>query len=346
MRVFAFVSVLIGHRFLIELTAAANNQSFHITIRYFFEALIPLCTGAAGVVVFFITSGYIISHVLQKETTTAFIIKRIFRIYPLYIFAVLCETFIDWYFNGTSVPPISIMAPKLLLIGDFFDIPSALNGVDWTLRIEILFYVLMATFKSAGLFASQKLLPLVYLVVSIALYVAPAFPGAGHWNAAYVNAYSLFLFIGALIYLSQQALASRAVCILVGSMLLLMFLIKISEFQPNWKESNYAIFSLALFLGALHYAPRLKDGFVIRILSDLTYSVYLFHNWIWQYIEKPVSNLGLNNIYSKLVIASILFVICYVLHNTVEKFGLAAGKIAIKKYHLKTNNASIARPAN
>jgi len=234
------------------------------------------------------------------------------------------------------------MAPKLLLIGDFFEIPNALSGVDWTLRIEILFYVLMAIFKSAGLFANQKLLPLAYLVVSIALYIAPTFPGVGHWNAAYVNAYSLFLFIGALIYLSQQALASRAMCISVGSILLLMFLIKISEFQPSWKESNYAVFALALFLGALHYAPRLKDGFVIRVVSDLTYSVYLFHNWIWQYIEKPVNSLGLSNIYSKLLIALVLFLICYALHNTVEKLGLAVGKILMNKYHPKTNSAAIA----
>ncbi|WCM48973.1 acyltransferase [Pseudomonas sp. WJP1] len=336
MRVFAFISVLVGHKFAEELSAAVNNPALHITTRYFFEALVPLCIGgAAGVVVFFLTSGYIITHVLQKETPTDFIIKRIFRIYPLFIFAVLSETFMAWYFHETPVPPLSVMVPRLLLIGDFFDIPNALAGVEWTLRIEILFYILMATFKSAGLFTSQKLLPIAYLIVATCLYVIPAFPEIGHWNAAYVNTYSLFLFIGSLIYLSQQELANRKICIAVGSILSLMFLIKISNIQPGWKESNYAIIALALFLASLYYGPKLQDGRALRVISDLTFSVYLFHNWLWEYISTPVQGLGFTGISSKLIICALLFAVCYALHQRIEKPGLSLGAKVLRLRHAR-----------
>lgn len=336
MRVFAFISVLIGHKFSADLAAAISNPEFHITIRYFFQAMVPLCVGgAAGVVVFFLTSGYIITHVLQKETPLDFIVKRIFRIYPLFIFAVLSEHLMAWYFHGVAFPPLSVMAPRLLLIGDFFDVPNALAGVEWTLRIEILFYAVMAIFKATGLFTNQKLLPIAYMIVATFLYVIPAFPKVGNWNAAYVNTYSLFLFIGSMIYLSQQGLASKKICVAAGSIMVLMFLMKISAIQPGWKESNYAVISIALFLIALNYGLKLHDGRILRVVSDLTFSVYLFHNWLWAYIAVPVTSMGFTGITSKLIVAALLFLVCYILHNTVEQFGLKAGKFALKRLPAK-----------
>ena len=105
MRIFAFISVLVGHKIYDKLEFASQNQSLHITIRYLAEALLPLCLGgAAGVIVFFLTSGYIITHVLQKEETAEFIVKRIFRIYPLYIFAVITEALLARIIDGVELP--------------------------------------------------------------------------------------------------------------------------------------------------------------------------------------------------------------------------------------------------
>ena len=110
-----------------------------------------------------------------------------------------------------------------------------------------------------------------------------------------------------------------------------MFLIKISAIQPFWKESNYAIIATGLFLIAHHYGPTLRDGRVLRVASDLTFSVYLFHNWLWGYLETPVSNMGLSGLTSKLFIATLLFLICYVFHITIEKLGLFTGQLVINK---------------
>ena len=133
MRVFAFVSVLIGHKLTPQLQAFIADGSQHATLRLFAELLYPLCMGgAAGVVVFFLTSGYIITHVLQIESPLEFMLKRFFRIYPLYMVAVILEWVMWHHLNGASFPPLTTLIPQLLLIGDFFQTPHTLAGVEWT----------------------------------------------------------------------------------------------------------------------------------------------------------------------------------------------------------------------
>ncbi len=38
---------------------------------------------------------------------------------------------------------MSVLIPQLLLVGNFFNTPYSLNGVEWTLRIEVFFYIFM-----------------------------------------------------------------------------------------------------------------------------------------------------------------------------------------------------------
>ncbi|WP_455925527.1 acyltransferase family protein [Pseudomonas putida] len=332
LRIFAFVSVLVGHKFYKELGAAAADPQLHITLRYFLAGLEPLYTGgAAGVVVFFLTSGYIITHVLQQESALDFAVKRVFRIYPLYMVAILAEALGYYFFRDAKWPSLSLLVPRLLLIGDFFATPNALSGVEWTLRIEVLFYAFMALAKKLGLFRRQPVLPFGYLAVALLLFMAPPFPFAGQWNAGYVTSYSLFLFIGSLIYLSQQRLANRALCVGTCGVLFYLFLSEIAQLQPGWKESNYAILAVVIFLVARAMQHRLQDSAALRLASNMTFSVYLFHNWLWSFLAVPVALTGLAGLPAKFVIGLLLLVICYGLHATVERGGLALGRAVLAR---------------
>lgn len=63
--------------------------------------------------------------------------------------------------NGVPFPPLSILIPQILLMGDFFQTPHTLAGVEWTLRIEVMFYAFMALLKTVGLFNKQQWMPCV-----------------------------------------------------------------------------------------------------------------------------------------------------------------------------------------
>lgn len=336
LRIFAFVSVLVGHKFYAQLDALAADTGLPVVVRGAIEAFLPLCRGGAtGVIVFFLVSGYIITQVLQKETVPAFAIKRIFRIYPLYVCAVLLETWASWEFFGTPLPPWQTMLPRLLLLGDFFDTPYALAGVEWTLRVEILFYAFMALLKAVHVLQRPGLLPVVFVGSALALHALPPFPQVAQWTYGYLTLYAPFLFIGALVYLLEHRLASRLACLAAMGFLFVQFLLRLPQLQPGWAGSHHGMYAMALFGCAWGLRGRLGGNVAVQLLSNLTYSVYLFHNWSWDYLLYSVlrlSTLGYSwpGIAPTLQVLFALFAGCYVSYMLIEQPGIRTGRALLR----------------
>ena len=143
LRVFAFSSVLFWHFFYIDLQELLTSPELNGFIRGLLELLMPFMRGSVGVTVFFLVSGYIITHILHEQNPLEFVVKRVFRIYPLYIATVLITYLVAW-----EKPSFSVLIPQLLLIGDVFHTPYALNGIEWTLRVEMMFYGIIFYFRN------------------------------------------------------------------------------------------------------------------------------------------------------------------------------------------------------
>ncbi|TPG78807.1 acyltransferase family protein [Pseudomonas arsenicoxydans] len=346
MRIFAFISVLVGHKFYDQLEFASQNQKLHITIRYLAEVLLPLCLGgAAGVIVFFLTSGYIITHVLQKEITTEFIVKRVFRIYPLYIFAVITEALLARIIDGVELPSISILIPRLLLIGDFFGTPLALAGVEWTLRVEICFYAYMALMRYFSILQKPTIAVSVFLITAMIMFFAPQFPSAPGFSRGYLSTYGVFLFIGACFYIYENNTKARNLCVFAILSMLALFFFTISKSHQTWMNSNYGIFAMAIFVAGWVLRGRMQYGPIIGVASNLTYAVYLFHNWMWGYIQIVVSKAEIAFVPLSMQIFVVLLVMCYLVHISIERYGLEIGKRTLglirtkKTYDFKPSQA-------
>ena len=333
MRIFAFVSVLIGHKFFPLLTELSENPVNHITIRTVANMLIPLCWGGgAGVIVFFLTSGYIITHVLRTEAPVEFLVKRVFRIYPLYIFAVILQIVLEKLVMGINLPDLTTFVTRILLIGDFFGTPNFLGGVEWTLRIEVLFYVLMAAFKALGMIERPAWLPVAFAAVSAALALLPPFPFQEGLSLGYLSIYGPLLFIGSCIYLGQHKLSSRFVCIAVSTGILISSLIMYAKYQTFWKESNFAALAVVLFVTAFLARRYMKETPAVTLLSGMTYAVYLFHKWLWDYASAALTATGVNILPMQLQILIFVLIFCYVVHKTVEQAGINLGRKLIKRF--------------
>ncbi|KPB77029.1 acyltransferase family protein [Pseudomonas cannabina] len=326
MRVFAFVSVLIGHKFYEQLAGIAGASDVHVTIRTLAQMIMPLCVGgAAGVVVFFLTSGYIITYVLKKESTQEFLIKRAFRIYPLFILAVAAQYLAGYWFEGTTPTSVLEVISRILLIGDFTGTPTGLNGVEWTLRIEIMFYIFMATLKSLGFLKNRTHLPAIYLVALTGLYATAPFPGTWSWSFAYVTIYAPLLILGSLIFLAEDMKEIRGRCIALSLFIMLMFMILTAKFIPGWKELHYMTLSVIVFVVFWLSPEKVPSNRTMRFLSELTYSVYLMHNWLWDYLHLALKSIGAGGQMHQLQILIMLLVICYFLNQTIEKSFIALG---------------------
>ncbi|EOA03975.1 MULTISPECIES: acyltransferase family protein [Herbaspirillum] len=333
LRVFAFVSVLIGHKFYGQLELASANLNIHATIRFVIDLIRPLAwSGGAGVVVFFLVSGYIISHVLQTENTPTFLIKRIFRIYPLYMFAVLAEVGMSHWVAQTPFPPYPVLLQRLLLIGDLFSTPYGLGGVEWTLRLEMSFYLLMGSLRLLNLLKDTTRLPLIYFILTLAIQLAPAFPRTGAFTDGYLTLFFPFLFIGSSIYLMEHQLASRPACWGYVLYAIVSTLALWPGLNPANKDTHFQILGFLLFASVWGLRNHIKASSTVTLLSNLTYSVYLFHNWIWAYLLAAVSRWhAIRPEHRWMAILMLLFLICLATHYTVEKWGVKLGANIIKK---------------
>jgi len=317
LRVFAFVSVLVGHKFYQEMSSFVMSvPTPHITEQYFINLFLSMFTGGgAGVVVFFMISGYIILHVLQKEKPVEFMIKRVFRIYPLLIVAIITQVLLQ-------DAPIDYMQTlqQISLMGDFFQAPHALAGVEWTLRVEIIFYILMFILSFSFLLRDKGYLLLsVFSLLSIFLFCFAPFPNAG-WSKAYLSMYFPFLLIGSTIYLYEHNRVN--IYALIGFVLLVFTLcFKLTaQYQQNWQQTNFILvgFLVFVFFWSLRNKKFILHPYIdkhVITLSLLTYSVYLFHNFLWTYIGQITNTMGLE---SKYWIVFFLLFWCFVMFKLIE----------------------------
>lgn len=330
LRIFAFLSVLIGHKFYGYALDFVNNDAAHATPRFIVELLLPLFSGGgAGVVVFFIISGYIITFVLQAQQPIVFFIKRIFRIFPLYIIAVLSQICINSFFwrELPDLSELSNVIPQLLLIGDLFGTPYTLGGVEWTLRVEVLFYIYMGVLSYLGLFHKhKKYLPLLLISTCIVLAMLAPIPSRDIWTKGYVTIYGPFLLLGSFFYLREIRQLSSWLLAGASILVLIQYYYLIAIYQPGWINAHFATLSVLIF----YLSWRCRSIFVltpfVMLLSELTYSVYLFHNWIWERIKTVFEHLSIAVVHPDIQALFALFVLCFLMLKLVEKPGIKLGK--------------------
>lgn len=154
---------------------------FHYTTR--FGELFPQAAsglsfplGAYGVHVFFIISGFVIIMTLDRSERPAdFLVARFSRLYPSYWTAILVTTAVLWLCGGPlEAPTASQVAANLTMLHGFFKVPSV-DGVYWTLEVELLFYAFALAVFCTGLLRRAHLPVLAWLLLS-ALYLSPFWP--------------------------------------------------------------------------------------------------------------------------------------------------------------------------
>lgn len=341
LRIFAFGSVIIGHTYFESLNALTQNPNLPQVVRLCIQSLLPLFyAGGAGVVVFFLVSGYIITHVLQSENAVEFIIKRIFRIYPLYIFAVIVEISLSapFYIQYPEAIPIHLpqWVAQILLIGDFFNATWALGGVEWTLRLEILFYLFMMILRCFNILpGKQNFLPYILIFVTLLLTWLPPFPYWSPWTYGYLGIYAPFFFLGIMIYLTEKKHAHISVLFLFICILFYTYYNQISALQPRWLGHHFAAIAAIIFLLAWYFKEKFIAGIPVRTLSDLTYAAYLFHAWLHSYIQHSVINIIHNTFLAELISLLLFLGICFCASRYIDNPAINLGKFLATKVSLK-----------
>jgi peptidoglycan/LPS O-acetylase OafA/YrhL len=185
LRLWAAASVIFSHSFVLAEGVEDNEPFQHLTG----EIL-----GVYGVFVFFILSGFLITRSrLQTSTTTQYLWKRFLRIYPAYFVSILvtiilvCPFFTShpasdfltslstWkpaikallFSNGAHNDNLIINGFSFYSNGNEWSMGTLINGVFWTIKIEIILYIAVAV-----LFVTRLLTPWVVGILAVASTIA------------------------------------------------------------------------------------------------------------------------------------------------------------------------------
>ncbi len=96
--------------------------------------------GYLGVPFFFLISGYVILQSAQRSNALRFTVSRAARLYPAYWIAVPIGFLAAGYFPDVpEARPLSTLLVNLSMVQTFVGVPHV-DGVYWTLTIELMFY--------------------------------------------------------------------------------------------------------------------------------------------------------------------------------------------------------------
>lgn len=271
-----------------------------------------------GVCVFFVISGFIMTHV-SRQSADGFLTKRLIRIVPLYWIATLA--YLIWNNMGFANPVYTfplfakwlLENPRQLLVwaADHHGMTSAsawaalvqsllfvpyqnaagdvhpILGVGWTLNLEMYFYVLFAL----GLFVNQRYAPLA--AAGVILAIMAAMPDRGPLSL-YGHPYVWHFALGIVCYYAWRALDGVATAWSPVAMAWLAVPIGagylfFSFFPPMFYGGSVLVggllavalpFSLVLFALLAHSAGASIGQRFVLLLGDASYALYLTHLFV------------------------------------------------------------------
>lgn len=289
-----------------------GNHSREIGARLF-----HMTFGSIGVDGFFLLSGFLIVKSWQKTPKPIdYLTKRILRIVPGYLVAVLLSTLVvgllapgvEGFFRKLGVPyAISVLvlgAPVTPIV--FPGCPlNTVNGSLWTITFEFGCYLLVLLFGVLGLFR-WRFLCLAWTVVLLGDLFHPYFHHHNELIAA-VRLTAVFS-VGACFYLFRDHIVFRplfaAIAAVVGTTLLVLlrhntegsivvfggylmfYLVQLPLKVPSFPDISYGVYLYGYPIEALWIWYHRGSPWVTFLVATL---ISIGVGWLsWEFVERPM----------------------------------------------------------
>jgi peptidoglycan/LPS O-acetylase OafA/YrhL len=273
--------------------------------------------GLAAVLGFLLISGYSIAHSVTRNPK-GFYKRRIFRIYPLYVCAIVVSVLpiLAFKVNPLIAPAGMAQVDTLTLVGNLFFLQTFLvnaihtNPALWTLAIEVMCYLL------APLFARLSNQILVFLTaISATCYAIfpyiyelfssqTSFPFYTYWKVGLPFLLFLWAWLLGFLYFRMGAhLISKILLLGLGPILLIIN----NNYIGKVGILTYLLSSLILIYSSQIKLPdRVLRG--INYLGDISYPLYLFHLPLFIFASYV---LGIKNSFSLTLLAGLAAIFFY-----------------------------------
>ncbi len=297
--------------------------------------------GAYGVALFFIISGFVIPFSLQKMGWIGFLMNRILRIVPTYVFGFSITLLGVWvsciYFSEEW--PFTFREVFIHYIPGIRDVlwSRGIDGIVWTLEIEMKFYILCAAMIVLFRRYSTKVFYVPVVLFALALCVNRMIPvwqesSLLAWRLVLtylmVSQYVIYMYIGVLFhYLHRGKLDSNRAYLGIGGLFLLFCL--------QWRAGPYAeslhlawsyAFALLTFAFAYTYPRFFKSNGIFNFFAGISYPLYVIHGVAGYVTLRIMLDMGFDSWVSLFAVTAVFLFLSYLLHVLIEAPSQRVGK--------------------
>jgi peptidoglycan/LPS O-acetylase OafA/YrhL len=221
--------------------------------------------GYVGVEMFFVISGFVLPYSMQRlnykfDKFGKFILKRIIRIYPAYIVAILIGIIFP-LLTGRDVIPWPAIIAHLIFANSILHYDWA-SPVFWTLAIEFQFYLLVGLLFKFFSDSNTQSLILIFAIIIGSFFIG---------NVSYLFHWFPFFSLGILIY-NRKCTNMHWLMFWPSVIAILIF----ESLVIGLAESLASAFAL-LFIIYVKMEKNSKVNVAMIWLGAISYSLYLVH---------------------------------------------------------------------
>ncbi|HJP63197.1 MAG TPA: acyltransferase [Mucilaginibacter sp.] len=286
--------------------------------------------GYLGVEIFFVISGFILPYSMHKtgydiDNFGRFILKRIIRIYPAYLVAILVGIALP-LLTGRVVVSMSAILSHVLFLNSILGL-DWISPVFWTLAIEFQFYILIGLLYKYISHSNSESLMLIGIVTGSSFFLK---------NASYIFYWFPFFSLGILIYNRKFTSTPKDIFWVTAAMLL-----AIITYVFGLPETIAAGFAF-LFIVFIKMENTTRLNKVMLGFGTISYPLYLVH---WEVgraaarLTRHIPKLGDLEIFKVFIGLIISIFTAYLLYLFVEKSSIRySSKIKYFSSRTKVSN--------
>lgn len=340
LRGLAAIIVIISHYFgifyanpiavheLLRINNTMDSHSAFYSLYSLFHFSPYISYGHIGVALFFLISGFVIPFSLDKYPPEKFIINRFFRIYPTYWLAlsitIVCLVYNSYITHSELNLDIYYVLKQALLVRDLYWLPS-IDGVSWTLEIEMKFYFISLIFYNVFKNKIYSLFLTTFLLISLVITVMnyPLFCPVNLRNVILFDVpFLIFMLIGNIFNIMHKKKITQRKGMLLASAYFVVFNVllycNISKNAYVLCASNYGI-SLFLF-GSCYLKQKIfSNNSVLEFLAKVSFPLYVVHGVLGYSMLESVIRNDINVYLGVMITLISVLTIAFCIHKYVEE---------------------------
>lgn len=292
-----------------------------------------LIWSSLGVALFFVISGFVIPFSIKSGSRGAFLFGRFFRIYPLYAVGfgiTLFSIYVTGKYFGNEWPlSIDQVLPHFLPgLRELTGSRVSIDGIIWTLEIEIKFYIVCALIAPWIRRSSAKVFFVPIGIVAIDHILNIVVAGYAGSLTSIGSPFLAFMFVGVAFHYLYNGSFRPSLAALIIATIYLAFCLSITYgpnvgFQPILWSYGAAIL---LFGFAFRFQWVFGRTTIGSFFADISYPLYVIHGVAGYAMLRILVENGLPGAIAIPIVAMVVFAIAKLLNITVEEWGRREGK--------------------